>query len=618
MQQEGVSPLLRILLNISILGSFLHLLAIMYTGGYEAAFAGISITGRYIVLPTIVTLGLILLSFVAKKRSFKEAFFEHEFVFLFFFLLAIYLANGKTHAEVDTWGARYLPMSILREGDFDLDEFSFAQPQDTDIFEPVNGHLVSRYPVGAALLAIPFFIPSALGSVPLNSPFLMELEKLSASVILVLSGIILYFLFRSLTTHWISFLLLVVYALGTSSFSVTSQALWQHTAGQLGLAFSLYCIAMARKKSIWIIYAGFALSFAIISRPTNLLVAIGLGLFVVISYYRHIPWFLLAGLPPVLFQLWYNATYFGAPFHTQWPIIRGGLWGTPLLEGLLGILFSPSRGLLIYSPIFLLSFLGIIQAARRNGERLVLFAGLGSILTILLYSKFSMWWGGGSYGPRLLSDLNPIMTFCLYPLLSLLSSAIYRKIFCALLAFSVYSHAIGMFWDDRTWNAFHNPEKLWSWSNNQLMNSSKEMFGHLMIGLTNIPTSRSAPGLLSVRYQIHEFRKRVSASRRMEFYIAAFNDGKAVWIRRGFEEGTMIVLALWSKDGQYVWDLTSIMYLESDVYPGESYTFRIPLRTPDEIGMYRLDIGLARRNARLFPKFIPNRMLFNIKVIKNK
>src|SRR5262245_55039662 len=39
--------------------------------------------------------------------------------------LTVYLANGRTLRTGDTLPARYLPFSILREHDFDLDEFPF-------------------------------------------------------------------------------------------------------------------------------------------------------------------------------------------------------------------------------------------------------------------------------------------------------------------------------------------------------------------------------------------------------------------------------------------------------------------------------------------------------------
>lgn len=308
-----------------------------------------------------------------------------------------------------------------------MDEFSFIHERVPFVFHSRNGHLLSAYPIGAALLAIPFYVISALGTVPLNSPFLSDLEKLSSTVILALSGLILYLTLLSLVSRRIAFVFLMVYGFGTSSFSVTSQALWQHTAGQLAIASSLYCLVKGPKNPAWIKWAGFSLSFAIISRPTNLIVGIVFGVYVFLYHRRQVVPFLIGGLPPLLFQLWYNAVYFDSPFWSQFSLIGGNLWQTPLPVGLAGVLLSPSRGLLICSPIFILSFLGIALSWFKNHNALLGFAGTGCLLIILLYGKFSMWWGGGSYGPRLLSDLNPILTLCLYPIASLLASRIIWK-----------------------------------------------------------------------------------------------------------------------------------------------------------------------------------------------
>jgi len=45
-------------------------------------------------------------------------------LWLLLLVVLIYLANGRIIGGADTLPARYLPFSILREFDFDLDEFT--------------------------------------------------------------------------------------------------------------------------------------------------------------------------------------------------------------------------------------------------------------------------------------------------------------------------------------------------------------------------------------------------------------------------------------------------------------------------------------------------------------
>ena len=92
----------------------------------------------------------------------------------------------------------------------------------------------------------------------------------------------------------------------------------------------------------------------VISRPTNAVIVAPLAIVVALCFRRRLVRFVLWSVPPIAFQLAYNWRYFGDPFRTQFPIIGSGLWNAPFAEGFAGILLSPARGLLVYSPVFAL------------------------------------------------------------------------------------------------------------------------------------------------------------------------------------------------------------------------------------------------------------------------
>ena len=78
--------------------------------------------------------------------------------------MIVYLVNGSTQHAGDTVPARYLPLSILREGNFDLNEFSFLYREGKLYYLAlVHNRHVSEYPVGPALLALPVFLSVSLG-----------------------------------------------------------------------------------------------------------------------------------------------------------------------------------------------------------------------------------------------------------------------------------------------------------------------------------------------------------------------------------------------------------------------------------------------------------------------
>ncbi len=402
-----------------------------------------------------------------------------EILFLFALVLGVYLLNGQAIGSGDTTPNRYLPVSLLRDRSFYLDDFPFLytdMPTLPYYLRIVGGHYVSCYPVSGAVLAVPIYLPAVLRREPTESPVWEDLDKASAAVIVTLSALFLYLALLQLTTRRMALLVAGAYAFGTSSLSVSSQALWQHGPSQLGIAAALYFLVRGREEERWVGVSGLPLAFAVISRPTDLLLVAPLGLYVLLYHPRQIGRLLLFAIPPVAFQLWYNATYQGSAFWTQVPILRGEHWTGRFWEGLSGLLFSPGRGLFVYSPIFLFSLIALAMAWRRGGDPLLRALGAGSLLVTALYGKWWPWWGGHTFGPRLLADLTPVLAFGLYPLREELNRSRWIKAgFVAALVWSVATHSIGAFWDDIGWNAHPTdvdraPWRLWSWTDNQVVN----------------------------------------------------------------------------------------------------------------------------------------------------
>ena len=329
----------------------LHVGLILFTGGYAVPVAGITLTGSTLALPAIGALALAAAGIVARHGTGRPVLVRHAGVLLFVLLAVVYLANGRSMGFFDTRGARYLPLSILREGDFDLDEF---RPVLGDVLPAyvrvVNGRHVSGYPVGAALVALPLYVPAALGDLHPESPVAAHLEKLCAALLIALSATFLYLAAVRLTSPGMAALVALAYGLGTSSLSTSSQALWQHAAAQPALAAALYALVRARSEPRWVAGAGFALAFAIVARPVNVLLALPLGVYAVRQHPRAVAGLLLGALPPLAFQGWYDLTYFGGLGHSRLPAgytpWDADIWSTPLWSGLAGVLASPARGLL--------------------------------------------------------------------------------------------------------------------------------------------------------------------------------------------------------------------------------------------------------------------------------
>jgi hypothetical protein len=601
-----------VLLTTIIAALTLHVLIVLFTGGYRFRGLGIRLTGLRVNPPIMLLVALLVLHFLLRRETgFREFFASHKAVILFSFLLIVYLANGKTLGSGDTLPARYLPLSILHHGNFYLDEYlaplTLNLPYLPYYLRLVNGHYVSDFPVGAAIPALPFYAPIATrGGIP-SSDFLAQLEKLSAAVMVALSAVILYFVLCSLASPEFSLIITAIYALATSSLSVSSQGLWQHGPSQLAVAAALYCLLRGGNQHRLVPFAGFLLAYAVITRPTDLLIAFSLGAYVIIYRRRHVIGFALTGLLPICFNLWYNARHFRDPFRSQFPLFENYLWQTPFWTGLAGILVSPSRGLFIYSPVLLLSFIGAGLAWKRHGDPLLRYLSIGVFLEILIYAKHSPWWGGGTYGPRLLVDIAPVLALFFCPLEDwFIRRRALKIVFVVLALWSIGAHSIGAFSDHWPWNLDGGidwlPERRWSWTDNQLVFRPRGVLNSAIIAVRHLPTSRTHPELLSASYRSDlPSMLKMAAGEPVKFSVDAENRGKAVWLAWAKDdEGAVRLGWRWLRDNETTPKMEWRVPLGLDVFPGQRYTFRAYIDSPREPGTYIFEVGLVSEQRAWF------------------
>jgi hypothetical protein len=124
----------------------------------------------------------------------------------------------------------------------------------------------------------------------------------------------------------------------------------------------------------------------------------------------------------------------------------------------MGLLISPARGLLVFSPWILVLVPGIWRSASsRDPFRIALLIGV--ISTLSLNSYYVDWWGGDSWGPRRLQELLPALLLLGMP------SRLDRgerftlpdlRLVAPLLALSVAVQGLGTFAYDSRWDLAHS------------------------------------------------------------------------------------------------------------------------------------------------------------------
>jgi hypothetical protein len=300
-------------------------------------------------------------------------------------------------------------------------------------------------------------------------------EKLAASLIAGFSVAAMYFLLVAFTTHRRALLLAVAFGFGTTAWTTSSQALWQHGPGVLFIILTLAALTR-RPDSPWL--AGLCAGLAVACRPTNLFLL--LAVIAVVGYTRRsirdsamiATTAALIGLPIAV----YNVITFG-DVRGGYSMVHDSFRGF-LPEGLAGILISPSRGLLIFSPILLVGFAGLYFVSRNGtlrGSPVYLVAALFLASQLLFFGWWVMWWGGWSYGPRLLTEAAAALVVLSVPAVERLRSRRWAApMFSVLLIWSVCVQAVGAFaYTYAGWNATPvsvdiDRSRLWDWRDWQL------------------------------------------------------------------------------------------------------------------------------------------------------
>lgn len=410
----------------------------------------------------------------------------------------VYQLNLRSISSADTFPLRYIPISILTEGNFDLDEFRFLRDQP-DTTSPVQsglpyylqyyrGHYVSTPPIAVAILATPLYaLPVWLGLTgdpsaprPLGGAFTRTevmgtlLSKLAASLMIAISVALVYLALRNLLDASGSLWITLAYAFATSSWAVSSQGLWQTTGSQMLLAgaFLALLIAQRRRTREMVVLAGVLAALGVMCRPTTLIFAVLLTLYVWHAHREHLLAYL--PIPSVLavLLLGYNLYYFG--------VLKGGYEGVHVEQliswkqvstALQGLLVSPNRGILTFSPVVLPAFAGMVVAFRRGGPLLLRYLACGVLLTIAFYSTLPQWHGQFSFSYRYLVDLLPALALLAVPTWGWIVARSWRRqAIGALAVFSLFIQVVGVLYYPCGWyrSTQHDPAamaRFFDWGN---------------------------------------------------------------------------------------------------------------------------------------------------------
>jgi len=385
-------------------------------------------------------------------------------------VFVLLLANGRPIGAGDTRASERVAASLVQEFDFDLDE----HPEITEPFaRELGGHRISIYPVLSAVLATPVFFLAKL-AFPLDETGSAFAGKLAASLLSALAAGVL---FLAVSRRWPAATALgtaLVFALGTTVWA-TSQGLWQHPAVVLFLSLALlFVLRAADGQERWAGRAGLPLALAVAARHADAPLVAVFALGIAVRWPRRLPAFVLWALPAVAFVALYGATYLGSPLRQAFPG-AASRFTTPWGLGQLGLLVSPGKGLLWFTPVALIAAVGLVQAWRFGERWLATTLGLALAVQLVFLGRWGEWHGGECWGPRLLTGAMPLLIVFLPWGLERLPTL--GRIAIVL---SIGVQALGAFAYDYRWERLHqrppNPAhpELWSLAESPILFQLRE------------------------------------------------------------------------------------------------------------------------------------------------
>ena len=386
----------------------------------------------------------------------------------------VYNANLRQIGSGDTLPARYLPLTLWRYHTLDLDanarlvanghsmipswnrpagaagKVTYFEPSAYWLIRTREHRLASLYPVVTPLLVAPLYFPAVIWlnahgwEQPQVDRVAELMEKVSASFLASIASVLMFLVLRREGLRW-GLPLAIAFAFGTNTWMISSQALWQHGAGELLVALALLLV-VSSGSPIRTALLGAVCVFMAANRPPDALIASAIVLFTFWSRRRSALWLLAGAAVPLAALLYYNLDFIGH--------VAGGYalakdsnqdffklsW-----SGVAGLLVSPTRGLLIFCPFLVFVPLGLIQRFRSASSKGLAVALSFAVATqFLLYSQAD-WRAGVSWGPRWLTDLLPILMWMLAPVPFVLRPLTRRLLILAIAA-SVGVQVVGAFW----------------------------------------------------------------------------------------------------------------------------------------------------------------------------
>jgi len=399
-----------------------------------------------------------------------------------------------------------------------------------------GGHLYNYFPTGPAVLSLPAVAIARAGGWDMSrvqGNYVLQGYLAALSVVIVF--LIMYQTARFYLDDKTSLLISLTATLGSTIVSTMGTALWSINFATIFVALSLYLLAKGTNS--WSRYTPYGLGvllFLAFCARVSAATFIAPVLLYLFLYERRMVWAtaIAALIPLILFLVW-SRLEFGEWLPAYYSAARLQAERVAMWVGVFGNLWSPSRGIFVFSPFLGLGVVASIVCWRQWRQRpLIPLILLWFVLLLLIIARGASWWGGVSFGPRILTELIPGLTLLvvlgwreLASLFSRQQRRFWLAIYTGLAALAIVIHGFqGLYNSHATrWNQIIDPipdlpvlgwGDLFNWRYSQLLASPDWNCGitrdRTLTFLENVPVLRNYEWGQEIRYPHEPFADSVS------------------------------------------------------------------------------------------------------------
>ena len=401
---------------------------------------------------------------------------------------AAFNANGREIPSYDSQPTKFLALEIAKRHTLSLGHVVGRVPAlatRSAFAQDLQGNYRSAYPLPSAFAAgAAAWLLSAVHLVDLDAPLAANfIAKITASLLTALTVACAFLAAARRLSNRQAAVLALGLGLGTNLWAGVSQTLWQQETALLCLMAAILLLETAAPSLLRALAVGALIGFAGWARPQ---LAPTVAVLMISLLVRWQPRAAVAAIPVVAMAcvaIAINLAWFGHPLgavpalealHLTVHGVSGSLETRPWLSAA-GLLVSPSRGLLVFSPIVAIAAAGLGAAIRARWDSPLRWYLVAAVSQFVFYSLYKVWWAGHTYGPRYALDLLPLLVplaIAGFPIVT--RSRVLTGIAILALAWSVTVSAAGAFiypaeqWNTDPTEVDHYHERLWEWRDSQI------------------------------------------------------------------------------------------------------------------------------------------------------